>query len=267
VYDWLGVLLRRYPGGGGQQRSPALSLEWKAHCRAEASSRRPKPAELAHAPLVRQVSTWLGPLWPPQGIAQRLLLEFPDDPMMQTSHENIYQSLFAQGRGELGRELARCRARVAPPGVTRPDREAKQEPERESRSCLTSSLAPSSGSRARAGRPRGLPPWRRASLSTSAIPLALATRIERGHERTAPPTHAQEYRPVTEQCRRFGPNTTKSQRASSQDTRIHETIREFAMFVALPPLKRQPFLAPTDARPRDQIRQIPSVCWWTAAPP
>ena len=32
---------------------------WRAHCRAEASSRRPKPAKLAHPPLVRQVTTWL----------------------------------------------------------------------------------------------------------------------------------------------------------------------------------------------------------------
>ena len=35
-------------------------------------------------------------------------MEFPDDPMMQVSHETIYQSLFVQGRGELRRELARC---------------------------------------------------------------------------------------------------------------------------------------------------------------
>ncbi len=81
---------------------------WRAHCRAEASSRRPKPAKLAHPPLVRQVTTWLERLWSPQEIAERLRLEFGDDPMMQVSHETIYQSLFVQGRGELRRELARC---------------------------------------------------------------------------------------------------------------------------------------------------------------
>jgi IS30 family transposase len=81
---------------------------WRAHCRAEASSRRPKPAKLAHPPLVRQVTTWLEKLWSPQEIAERLRLEYPDDPMMQVSHETIYQSLFVQGRGELRRELARC---------------------------------------------------------------------------------------------------------------------------------------------------------------
>jgi transposase, IS30 family len=81
---------------------------WKAHCRAEGASRRPKPAKLAHPPLVRRVTAWLESLWSPQEIAERLRLEFPDDPMMQVSHETIYQSLFVQGRGELRRELARC---------------------------------------------------------------------------------------------------------------------------------------------------------------
>ncbi|HXQ43545.1 MAG TPA: IS30 family transposase [Acidimicrobiales bacterium] len=81
---------------------------WKAHCRAGVASRRPKPAKLAHPPLVRKVTTWLEQLWSPQEIAERLRLEFPDDPMMQVSHETIYQSLFVQGRGELRRELARC---------------------------------------------------------------------------------------------------------------------------------------------------------------
>jgi IS30 family transposase len=81
---------------------------WKAHCRAEMAARRPKPAKLAHRPLARTVTTWLEELWSPQEIAERLRLEFPDDPMMQVSHETIYQSLFVQGRGELRRELARC---------------------------------------------------------------------------------------------------------------------------------------------------------------
>ena len=58
--------------------------------------------------LVEQVTTWLEELWSPQEISSRLRLEFPDDLMMQVSHETIYQSLFVQGRGELRRELARC---------------------------------------------------------------------------------------------------------------------------------------------------------------
>jgi IS30 family transposase len=95
---------REVAANGGAERYGA----WKGHCRAETSSKRPKPAKLAHPPLVRQVSTWLEKLWSPQEIAARLRLEYPDDPMMQVSHETIYQSLSVQGRGELRRELARC---------------------------------------------------------------------------------------------------------------------------------------------------------------
>jgi IS30 family transposase len=98
---------------GGADRYGA----WRAHCRAEASSRRPKPAKLAHPPLARQVTTWLERLWSPQEIAERLRLDFGDDPMMQVSHETIYQSLFVQGRGELRRELARCDRGARPAGT------------------------------------------------------------------------------------------------------------------------------------------------------
>ena len=98
------TITREVAANGGVRRYGA----WKAHCRAGTSSRRPKAAKLAHPPLVRQVSTWLEELWSPQEIAERLRLEFPDDPMMQVSHETIYQSLFVQGRGELRRELTRC---------------------------------------------------------------------------------------------------------------------------------------------------------------
>jgi transposase, IS30 family len=97
-------ITREVAANGGARHYGA----WRAHCRAGASSRRPKPAKLAHPPLVRQVSTWLEELWSPQEISERLRLEYPDDPMMQVSHETIYQSLFVQGRGELRRELARC---------------------------------------------------------------------------------------------------------------------------------------------------------------
>jgi IS30 family transposase len=98
------TITREVAANGGADHYGA----WKGHCRAETSSKRPKPAKLAHPPLVRQVSTWLERLWSPQEIAERLRLEYPDDPMMQVSHETIYQSLFVQGRGELRRELARC---------------------------------------------------------------------------------------------------------------------------------------------------------------
>jgi IS30 family transposase len=46
--------------------------------------------------------------WSPQQIANRLALDFPDDPSMRVSHEAIYQSLYVQGRGALRRELSAC---------------------------------------------------------------------------------------------------------------------------------------------------------------
>src|SRR3989441_5461531 len=46
--------------------------------------------------------------WSPEQIANRLLVDFPDDPSMRISHEAIYQSLYVQGRGALRRELTAC---------------------------------------------------------------------------------------------------------------------------------------------------------------
>ena len=46
--------------------------------------------------------------WSPEQIARRLPIDFPDDETMRISHEAIYQALFVQGRGALGRELMAC---------------------------------------------------------------------------------------------------------------------------------------------------------------
>jgi IS30 family transposase len=43
--------------------------------------------------------------WSPEQIANRLQIDFPDDPSMRISHEAIYQALYIQGRGALKREL------------------------------------------------------------------------------------------------------------------------------------------------------------------
>jgi IS30 family transposase len=42
----------------------------------------------------------------PEQIANRLPLDFPDDPEMRVSHETIYTSIYVQGRGALRRDLA-----------------------------------------------------------------------------------------------------------------------------------------------------------------
>ena len=67
-----------------------------------------RACKLARPELAAQVTSWLREWWSPVQISRRLRIEFPDDPMMQVSHETIYQSLYVQGRGELRRELARC---------------------------------------------------------------------------------------------------------------------------------------------------------------
>ncbi len=81
---------------------------WHAHQQAGCRARRPKTTKLAHPPLAAQVTGLLEEWWSPEEISLWLRIEFPDDPMMQVSHETIYQSLFVQGRGELRRELHRC---------------------------------------------------------------------------------------------------------------------------------------------------------------
>ena len=81
---------------------------WRAHQRARECARRPKTAKLSCPRLAAQVTQWLQEWWSPQEISGRLRVEFAGDPMMQVSHETIYQALFVQGRGELRRELARC---------------------------------------------------------------------------------------------------------------------------------------------------------------
>jgi IS30 family transposase len=98
------TVCREVAANGG----PAHYGAWRAHCRAREQVRRPKTAKLSHPDLAEQVCTWLEEWWSPQEITARLRIEFGDDPMMQVSHETIYQSLFVQGRGELRRELARC---------------------------------------------------------------------------------------------------------------------------------------------------------------
>jgi len=82
---------------------------FRAHRRAEAMRRRPKPTKLACHPALRsRVEADLERLWSPRQICRRLRSEFGDDTTMSISHETIYRSLYVQGRGELRRELARC---------------------------------------------------------------------------------------------------------------------------------------------------------------
>ena len=99
------TICREVNRNGGRGRYRAL----RAHRRAHACARRPKPTKLAASPVLRQrVSGGLERLWSPEQIAQQLRVDFGDDTTMTVSHETIYKSLYVQGRGELRRELARC---------------------------------------------------------------------------------------------------------------------------------------------------------------
>ncbi len=98
------TISREVNANGGRHRYRA----WRAHDRAFQRARRPKLAKLNCPRLAGQVRAWLEAWRSPEEISRRLLIEFPDDPMMRVSHETIYQSIYVQGRGELRRELARC---------------------------------------------------------------------------------------------------------------------------------------------------------------
>lgn len=123
-------------GGGAEYR--AMTAQWHA----DRAARRPKPAKLLTNAALRtyvqdrlagniatpggrviagpQVMPWKGRrhgrrksrrwarAWSPEQIANRLLIDFPDDTSMRISHEAIYQALYVQGRGALRRELTAC---------------------------------------------------------------------------------------------------------------------------------------------------------------
>jgi transposase, IS30 family len=75
---------------------------------AEERARRPKPRKLENERLHARVEQDLKDRWSPEEIAGRLRQEFPDDGLMQVSHETIYRALFIQGKGSLRKELTQC---------------------------------------------------------------------------------------------------------------------------------------------------------------
>ena len=122
---------------GGDFDYRAINAQWHA----DRVARRPKPCKLALNPALRDyvqdrlagliatpdgivfdgpVVVWKGrravhrqsrrwsSAWSPEQIAQRLKVDFPEDPAMRISHEAIYQALYIQGRGALKRELSAC---------------------------------------------------------------------------------------------------------------------------------------------------------------
>jgi len=127
-------LTRNAATRGGKLEYRASVAQWKA----ELVAKRPKPSKLVVNPRLReyvqehlegsicdaqgrevagpQQAAFIGRNkphrcdrkwvkgWSPQQIANRLHLDFPNDPSMRISHEAIYQALYIQGRGALKRE-------------------------------------------------------------------------------------------------------------------------------------------------------------------
>ena len=59
-----------------------------------------------HPRLREEVESRLRQKQSPEQIANRLRVDFPDDPEMRVSHETIYTSIYVQGRGALRKDLA-----------------------------------------------------------------------------------------------------------------------------------------------------------------
>jgi transposase, IS30 family len=132
---------QKHPGGrhpGVDRRGPAGRgglyrwgyLARRAHERAIARGRRPKPAKLrAGTPLRTEVLTRLRKRHSPRQIARGLRHEHPGQASWAVSHETIYQAIYVQGRGSLREELkdqvalrsgrAHRRKRAVPGGAVR----------------------------------------------------------------------------------------------------------------------------------------------------
>ena len=96
-------------GRGGPRTAPWDYRPSLAQRRADHVASRPKPARLATNLRLRElVQAKLVLRLSPEQIAAHLKHKFAEDPLMQVSHETIYQSIYVQGRGALRRELAIC---------------------------------------------------------------------------------------------------------------------------------------------------------------
>ena len=112
-----GTIGREIGANGGRRGYRA----WRAHERAAAAARRPKPTWTQTRPwLWAQVQDLLAAGCSPDQIARRLRRDHPGEPQWWVSHEAIYQAIFVQAKGELRKELAAClrtgRARRRPRG-------------------------------------------------------------------------------------------------------------------------------------------------------
>lgn len=79
---------------------------WRADEAAYGRTHRVKPRRLeTNRRLHDEVNRGLAKRWSPEQIADRLRIDFADEPEMWVSHETIYQALFLQAKGLLRTEL------------------------------------------------------------------------------------------------------------------------------------------------------------------
>ena len=80
---------------------------WRADARAASLARRPKLEKLRRNPRLRaEIEKRLKQRWSSEQNANRLRLDFPDDPGMWISHETLYRSVYLPRKHGLGRSLA-----------------------------------------------------------------------------------------------------------------------------------------------------------------
>lgn len=96
------------PWHGGPTPKPKYRADL-AQSHATDRARRTKQGKLAiNERLHDEVQNRLYDKHSPEQIANRLRLDFPDEPEMWVSHETIYQAIYVQGKGHLRRELHTC---------------------------------------------------------------------------------------------------------------------------------------------------------------
>ena len=116
-----GTIGREIKASGGRDRYRAC----RAQDRADEAARRPKQRWFEERPWLWEVvaELLLEQTWSPEGIANWLRQEHPDEPEWWVSAEAIYQAVYLQARGELKKELLRClrsgRTRRKPQGRAR----------------------------------------------------------------------------------------------------------------------------------------------------
>lgn len=103
---------RRKEAFGARQSGLTATVRYcalAAQSRSDKRARRPQVGKLAlNTVLHDEVQTKLLDEHSPEQIAERLVIDFPDDPEMRVSPETIYRSIYVQGKGSLRRELHTC---------------------------------------------------------------------------------------------------------------------------------------------------------------